>query len=178
MPTIYTHAFVGLALADMLSPRRRPWPFWVRAGLLPILPDLDSFSLASYGTLAGHRGWTHTLAFAVLVGLGVAGATCRFLKIGFAPLFGICFLVTASHGLLDACNSGGYGIPLFWPLSTERFGPYGPIAVSDLGFELPDPRTSRAVRAELLYVWLPLGLLVGIVAGWRRWCRRQVQSTT
>jgi inner membrane protein len=86
----------------------------------------------------------------------------------FLDLWGFFFTITASHGILDAFTRGGYGIPFFWPLSNQRFGPWGPIHVADISTEFPDPWRSRAVRDELLWVWLPLIILVGLVLLWRR----------
>src|SRR5207245_11132010 len=100
-----------------------------------------------------------------------ACATFRFFIRGFWTLLAFCFVITASHGILDAFTNGGEGIPFFWPFFNHRFGPWGPIQVSDIGFELPDPRTSRSVRHELLWVWLPLVVLVGVVVLCRRWKR-------
>jgi inner membrane protein len=171
MATIYTHAFAGVGLASLLTPRSKPLLFWALAGLLPVLPDFDTFWTAPYGSSFGHRGFTHSLAFALAVGLVSAGATFRYFHMRFWPLFGLYFLVTASHGVLDALTNGGYGIAFFWPITDQRWGPYGPINVSDIALEFPDPRTSRAVRTELLYVWLPLGIAVALTEGCR-WLRR------
>jgi inner membrane protein len=168
MATIYTHAVVGLGLAKVFTSRRLPPLFWILAGLLPIVPDFDSFSSYSYGSMWGHRGFTHSLCFALGIGLIAAGAASRCLKIDFWPLLGFFFLITASHGILDALTDGGFGIPFFWPFSPHRYGPYGPIHVADIGFEIPDPRVSRSVRTELLYVWLPLAVVVGVVTIRRR----------
>lgn len=162
--TLYTHAIAGLSLGRTLIPGRRPWLLWLLVALLPVTPDLDSFSTAPYGTsMWGHRGFTHSLGFALLMALLVAGVTCRYLRMRFWLLAGLFFVVLASHGLLDALTHGGADIPFFWPLSKARFGNWGPIPVPDIGFEFPDPRISRAVRGEVLAVWLPTGLLVGVV---------------
>ncbi len=169
MPTIYTHAVVGLGLGKTCTSRPLRWPFWVLAGLLPMLPDADSFVNAPYGSLLGHRGVSHSLIFALALGLVAAAATYRPLGVGFGRLAAFFFVATASHGVLDCFTSGGFGIPLFWPLSAARFGPWGPIPVADVGFEWPDPRHSRAVRGELLYVWLPTMVLVTLAVAWRRW---------
>jgi inner membrane protein len=168
MATIYTHAVVGLGMCKLGFSRPLPAVFWLLVGFLPIVPDFDVFSSARYGAIYGHRGFTHTLFFALMLGLIASAATHRFLKIDFGSLSLLFFLIVASHGLLDACTNGGEGIPFFWPISDHRFGPWGPIHVSDIGFELPDPRTSRAIRSELLWVWLPTVLLVGAVTAFRR----------
>ncbi|HZU36866.1 MAG TPA: hypothetical protein VFA18_13185, partial [Gemmataceae bacterium] len=93
--------------------------------------------------------------------------TYRYLRMRFWLLAGLLFVVMASHGLLDALTRGGADIPFFWPLSKARFGNWGPIPVPDIGFEFPDPRISRAVRGEVLAVWLPMGFLVGVVTLYR-----------
>jgi inner membrane protein len=173
MATIYTHALVGLGLGKMFINRRAPPLFWVLAGFLPIVPDFDAFSSSAYGSIWGHRGFTHTLCFALAVALVVSGLAFRFVGMKFWPLLGLLFLITASHGILDALTNGGFGIPFFWPFSDHRYGPYGPIHVQDIGFEIPDPRVSRAIRTELLYVWLPMLFFAGIMVACRR--RRRIR---
>jgi inner membrane protein len=167
MTTIYTHAVVGLGLARVFTARRMPWPYWVLTAFLPIIPDFDSFSTATYGTALGHRGITHSLPFALWVGCFVASVTFRRLRVSFWWLAGLFFIIIASHGLLDALTRGGMPIPFFWPLP-ERYGNWGPIPVSDLSFELPDPGRSRALQSELIWVWLPMALLVVVVMTGRR----------
>jgi inner membrane protein len=166
--TIYTHALVGLGLGRILTPGRRPWWFWVLTALLPVTPDLDSFSTAAYGSsIWGHRGFTHSLGFALAVALVAAGLTCRRLRMSFWMLAGLFFVVMASHGLLDALTRGGADIPFFWPLSDARYGNWASIPVPDIGFELPDPRRSRAFRAEIFAVWIPTLFLVGAMILYR-----------
>jgi len=166
MATLYTHAVVGLGLGRVLVARPMPWTYWGLAAVLPILPDLDVFSTAAYGTALGHRGITHSLAFALLVSVVAAGVTFRYLRASPWLLSSVFFAILASHGLLDALTKGGADIPLLWPLQV-RYGNWGPLPVADLAFELPDPRHSRALRAELLWVWLPTVVLVGLVAACR-----------
>jgi inner membrane protein len=143
--------------------------FWILAAILPIVPDFDAFSSSAYGSIWGHRGFTHSLLFAMGVALLAAGLALPFLRARLLPLFALLFLITASHGILDALTDGGFGIPFFWPFHNQRYGPYGPIHVADIGFELPDPRVSRAVRTELLYVWVPTAVIVVLFWSYRRW---------
>lgn len=123
MATIYSHAFAGVGLASVLTPRSKPLLYWALAGFLPILPDFDVFSISPYGSIVGHRGFTHSLVFALGIGLITAAATFRYFRMHFWPLFGLFFLVTASHGILDAFTNGGFGIPFFWPFDDRRWGP-------------------------------------------------------
>jgi inner membrane protein len=171
MATIYTHAAVGVGLGYAFARKRLPPLFWALAALLPVVPDFDVFSNASYGAMLGHRGFTHSLCFALAVGLVVSALTFRYFRVNFWDLLGFFFVVTASHGILDAFTNGGYGIPFFWPFDQHRFGPWGPIQVQDIGFQFPDPWTSRSVRTELLYVWLPMAVAIGAIAAYRRYRR-------
>src|SRR5262245_50926665 len=100
MATVYTHCFAGLALGRVLTPRRMPVFFWALAVVLPAIPDLDAFSTAPYGSITGHRGFTHALSFAAAVALLTAALTFRYFRVGFWPLCGLYFVITASHGIL------------------------------------------------------------------------------
>jgi inner membrane protein len=171
MATTYTHAIVGVGIAQIYTPQRRRWLYWTLAALLAVFPDFDVFSSAAYGALLGHRGLTHSLIFAMWMALLVASLTFRSLQGNFWALTGVYFLATGSHGLLDALTRGGESIPFFWPATNQRYGNWGPIPVSDLAFEIPDPRQSRALRSELLWVWLPTSVFIlGLATA--RWVRR------
>jgi inner membrane protein len=172
--TLYTHTFVGLGLGNVFFRRRMPVLFWFLAGLLPVIADFDSFSYQPYGSnIWGHRGVTHSLTFALVVGPVTAAATFHYFKMKFWLLAGFFFLITASHGLLDALTFGGAGIPFFWPFSDKRFLIWGLVRVPDIGFEMPDPWRSQSIRGELLWVWLPMMVLVLLISIWRllRWRR-------
>lgn len=167
MATDYTHAVIGLGLARMYATRPMSWAYWGLAALLPIIPDIDVFSTAAYGDPLGHRGITHSLVFALVLGTLTAGATFRRFRVNWWSLAALFCVIIASHGLLDALTKGGADIPFFWPLG-DRYGNWGVLPVSDIAFDLPDPRYSRAIRSELLWVWLPMSLVVGIVIVYRR----------
>src|SRR5205823_1797379 len=160
MTTIYTHAVAGLGIAAVAMPRRLAWPYWCAAALLPVLPDLDTLSLSPYNSVWGHRGFTHSMAFALAAGLGAAALTGWYLRTGFWYLAVVFFVVTASHGLLDMATYGANGVALWWPVSDVRLGSesWGFIPAADISLDWPDPRRSRALQAELLYVWLPLAI--------------------
>jgi inner membrane protein len=71
------------------------------------------------------------------------------------------FMVTASHGLLDAFTNGGNGIALLSPITNDRyFFPWTPIEVSPLGIKaLFSKRGLEVLISELLWVWAPILLL-------------------
>src|SRR5579872_845956 len=77
------------------------------------------------------------LAFALVVSWTVAFLTFSRRPQGWTRflLFSYFFVVTASHGVLDAMTDGGLGIAFFAPFDNTRyFFPFRPIKVSPIGF--------------------------------------------
>jgi inner membrane protein len=168
MATAYSHAIVGIGIAQIYTPQRGRWVYWALAGLLAIFPDIDVLSMAAYGAILGHRGITHTLVFALWLGFLTASLTFKPFRGNLWALTAVFFLATASHGLLDAVTRGGEAIPFFWPATQQRYGNWGPIPVADIALELPDPRRSRSIRSEMVWVWAPtVAFIVGVFV-WRR----------
>jgi len=93
-------------------------------------PDFDFLPGVLLGSPAlYHQGVTHSLGFAILVSLGIAGAYSVRGR-SFSPIFNLCFFSYLSHLVLDFFGPDGrlpYGEPLFWPLSGEHF--ISPISV-------------------------------------------------
>jgi inner membrane protein len=156
-----------LGLARLYATQPMPWAYWGLAALLPVVPDLDVFSQYAYGSSLGHRGITHSLVFAAALGIVVAIAAAKRFHVRWWSLAILFFAMIASHGVLDAMTKGGANIAFFWPLGGQ-WGNWGPLPVSDIALELPDPRHSHAIRAELLWVWLPTLVVVGLTM----FCRR------
>lgn len=160
MPTVFTHPAVALALSPFFR-RALPGKRWVAAGaLLSVLPDFDTIGFRlgiHYGDLLGHRGLTHSLAFAALLALAAAALARE--RRGTKWLY--LFLCAASHGLLDACTNGGLGVALFAPFDDTRyFFPWRPIEVSPIGLgNFLGPRALAVLRSELVWVLLPSSLL-------------------
>src|SRR5215470_4197992 len=101
MPSIPTHFLIGAALGQAASLRcRNNWRFWALAIGCSALPDIDVIGFGfgvRYGDLWGHRGMTHSILFAAMVGLVAA----MFYGRSRAQLlwnFLLLFLVTCSHG--------------------------------------------------------------------------------
>ena len=126
MASAFTHVFVAAALGKAVSPEKMPLRFWTLGLFCSLLPDLDviAFRLGiPYRHMFGHRGFLHSLPFALLVGLLVVmlafPAVQRFSRRWWVMAV-YFFAVTASHGMLDAMTSGGYGIAFFSPFGTTR----------------------------------------------------------
>lgn len=159
MPTVLTHPALPLAIGlglgrDIIAPR-----LLVAGVAASILPDLDvlAFPLGiPYGSEFGHRGFSHSLFFAVLIAL--LGASChRLLATKFSMAFLFLLAATASHGMLDAFTNGGPGIAFLWPFSGERyFAPYQVIEVSPIGISrFVSSRGASVLGSELVWVWAP-----------------------
>lgn len=116
------HSLVGAGLVAAVLPREgrgRYW-VWLAAGaVFANAADLDFILSFVLGSRGWHRGFTHSLVFALVV------LICLLLALGRrrareAAAFGLAY---ASHSLLDfATTFQGGGVELFWPFSTDRFG--------------------------------------------------------
>lgn len=149
------HIAIGMAVGRLRSGGARLWETigtMVWYSILALLPDLDvvAFGLGiPYHAPFGHRGASHSLAFAVIVGLGVAAI--QILRGGrWAIPATLAAVVVSSHGLLDALTDGGLGVALFWPLTEHRyFFPWRPIPVSPIGRNVLSAHGLRVVAFEL-----------------------------
>ena len=171
MPTIFSHSLAAVALGSAYPERKLPPRFWVLAALCAALPDVDvlGFTLGlSRDDVLSHRGFTHSLFFAAGIGFLIVVAFFsnweKFSK-RWWTLIAFFFIVTASHGVLDAMTNGGRGIAFFAPFSDTRyFFPWRPIEVSPLGLDrFLSGRGLEVMISEFKWIWIPSGLLVLLV---------------
>ncbi len=154
------HVAVGMLGGRLVAGGPRWRPLAALAGL-SMLPDADvlAFRLGiPYHHPLGHRGATHSLAFAV--GMGIIAAIWAQLAHRPAARWGLAVtLVVATHPLLDALTDGGLGVALWWPLRADRvFAPWRPLPVAPIGWGMLSPRGLWVVAAEAL----PSALLVAL----------------
>ena len=175
MPTIFSHAVAALALGKTYAGTKRPMRFWVLSVLCAVLPDADviGFSFGLRGSMFGHRGFSHSLLFALLLALAVvclAFRQRRAFSQGWWSLLCYFFLVTASHGLLDALTDGGSGVAFFAPFDATRyFFPWRPIEVSPISLDrFFSPRGLEVIKSEVVWIWIPAILLVAAAWLYRR----------
>lgn len=165
MPTIFSHAIFAILTGKAGLTRAVSYWFWFLTAVCAMIPDADvvSFSLGvNYRDLFGHRGFTHSILFAILFGSFAAFLVHRFLQTGIAfPKLLIFFsLATFSHPLLDMLTDGGLGVALFAPFSNERFFfPWRPIEVSPIGVRFFSERGLVVILSEIIWVWFPAILL-------------------
>ena len=160
MASLFTHALVGSALGQAADHEwRKDWRFWSLVVTCSVLPDADSIGFHAgvpYGALWGHRGMTHSLLFAAVLAAALALAFRRRLpppwKLGV-----LLFVITVSHGILDAMTNGGLGVAFFAPFDTQRyFFTWRPIQVSPLGVRrFFTWRGLGILSSEILWVWVP-----------------------
>ena len=165
MPTIISHGVSALAIGNVFPHGRVPLRFWILSIFCAMLPDIDVVGFAfgfKYEDMLGHRGLTHSFAFALFVGCIAGLITWSREKRRWFPFILYFFLVTASHGILDAMTNGGLGVAFFAPFSNARyFFPWRPIEVSPLGLDrFLSSRGIEVMVSEIKWVWIPSGLVV------------------
>ena len=175
MPTVLTHAVSAVAMGSAFWRPHRSARVWLVGAVCASLPDLDVLGFRfgiHYGDLLGHRGLTHSLAFAaalatVVVAVGFPEDAPRWSR---RALWLYLFVATASHGCLDALTDGGLGVAFFSPFSNARyFFPVRPIRVSPIGVSAFVSGDGLAVLAsEMRWVWLPSAVFMGVAFAWHR----------
>jgi len=180
MPTIISHGVAALALGKCYATKRMIVRFWVLAVICAALPDADVIGFGfgiRYDDLLGHRGFTHSLFFALIIGFLVVLIGFRNIKAFSSQWWSLVacfFVITASHGILDAMTNGGLGIAFFSPFSNARyFFPWRPIEVSPLGIDqFLGARGVAVMLSEIKWIWIPSGLVILIATFARRLFRR------
>lgn len=180
MASVPSHAVFALALGACLAPAEPRRRTLVAGALLAVLPDIDAVGFwlgVPTKALLGHRGFTHSLAFALTFGLcGALLLAKRGLPPGAGPRVALyLILAMVSHGMLDACTTGGMGVAFFSPFSNARyFFPFRPIAVSPIGVHgVFGERGLRILASEARWILLPSALLAGGAILMRWWWARR-----
>ncbi|WP_299189064.1 metal-dependent hydrolase [uncultured Aquimarina sp.] len=167
MASVFGHALTAYALGKSFNKKLGTFKLWGLGMICAILPDADvvgfKFGIA-YGDFWGHRGFSHSFAFALALGIlitmlfyskKVNSKTGIFLILYFT----IC---TASHGVLDAMTSGGLGIAFFSPFDNTRyFFPWRPIQVSPIGAgKFFSVWGIKVLLSELVWIGIPSGIYI------------------
>ncbi|HEV7766091.1 MAG TPA: metal-dependent hydrolase [Thermoanaerobaculia bacterium] len=166
MPTIFTHPAV--ALLKTWWPRL-PARVAIAGAALTIVPDLDIAAFAldiPYAHPLGHRGFSHSIVFALLIA-ALATWILR-LREHRRSAFIFLFVCAISHGVLDALTNGGLGVAFFAPFDNTRyFFPWTPIRVSPIGAGFFSARGWETLRSELVWVWVPC-VVAALFGRWKR----------
>lgn len=175
MPSTFAHAAAAVTIGLALRPGRAlPRRYWTLGVIAAAVPDLDAIG-RPFGPLelealaGGHRGFTHSLTFAVVLGAlmawqGFRGADWDGLR---PRLWLYLALATASHGLIDMLASYGGGVALLAPFSWTRFAwPWQPLGASG-GCQGAARCLWAGTVNELLWIGLPLAAAVTVIAALR-----------
>lgn len=140
MATVFTHSIVGAATLYCAPQKYHSTRNYIIAAFLAACSDFDviTFRLGiPYDSLLGHRGLSHSLLIAIILGICgtfLASRTTPNEKTSFWGLAGIMSVAGLSHGILDAFTNGGHGVAFFSPFTTGRyFFPVTPIKVCSIG---------------------------------------------
>ncbi|ENN5716938.1 metal-dependent hydrolase [Enterobacter hormaechei] len=175
MPTVIIHAAVPLCLGLGLGTNVIP-PRLLFAGIvLAMLPDADVLAFkfgVAYGNIFGHRGFTHSLLFALVVPILCVLAGRRWFRASLTRCWLFLTVSLLSHSLLDSITTGGKGVGWLWPWSDERFfAPWQVIKVAPFALSrYTTPYGHEVIISELLWVWLPGMVLMGML-WWRKRAR-------
>lgn len=158
MASLFSHPLIPVTLGLIIGQQRLPARYWVLGAVASMIPDGDVVAFAlgiPYEAPFGHRGASHSIVFAAVIGLLLMLREWRlFARHGL--LFTYLFLSAVSHPLLDMLTDGGLGVALFWPFSNERyFFPHTPIQVSPIGAGFFSPEGLAVFVSELRWIWLP-----------------------
>jgi len=171
MASIFGHVAASAALGYAFFPKQVRPATMLLAGFCAFAPDLDVLGFRfgiPYESEWGHRGWTHSLAFAAIFASLLAWAFFRHGS-DFRKILCWCVLATISHPLLDMMTNGGRGCALWWPFSMERlFFPFRPIQVSPMSVSgFLSEWGLMVLASEAVWIGLPC-LALAAVAGWLR----------
>ena len=175
MASVFSHALVAVTASRLAFRADRHNRIATWGAVLSILPDLDvlGFPLGvGYGDFFGHRGFSHSLVFALSV--SALAVVSRFRDVprwsgAWWGLIGFFFVVTASHGLLDAMTNGGLGIAFFSPFENSRyFLPWTPLQVSPIGAGFFSEEGMEVLLNEAAWIGLPCGILLAVAHALRR----------
>lgn len=161
MASIFGHGLVAYTTSKVMDSKSSKLLVFL-AICSAILPDIDVLSFKfgiDYLHPFGHRGFTHSIAFA-LIWSGLL--SLFFGKTRKLLFFIVLFLSTISHGLLDAMTTGGKGVGFFIPFENSRyFFPFRVIKVSPIGIEeFFSEWGIRVILSELKYIGIPCAIIL------------------
>jgi inner membrane protein len=164
MASIFGHSVVGFTLSKIIDNKNLKW-LLITAIFSTILPDFDviTFKLGiPYEAPLGHRGFTHSILFAILWALLLMFTVGKQHKLVW---FIVIFLSTLSHGVLDAMTSGGKGVGFYIPFDNSRFFfPFREILVSPLGInKFFSEWGLKVIFSEIKYTVIPCMLILVIL---------------
>ncbi len=163
MASAFGHAIVSYTLKKT-SLHSAPIKVTLLAMFCAIFPDADVITLKfgiPYEHMFGHRGFTHSIFFAIVFGFFISIIFHRKDQFKYALLY---MAATISHPILDAMTTGGRGIAFFAPFSDERmFFPWRFIKVSPMSIQrFFSDWGVQVLISEWIYLWVPCLIILFI----------------
>jgi inner membrane protein len=172
--SLISPAVAALGIGAIFPRAEIPKRVWAIGAVCSMLPDIDGVGFRfgiRYGDFWGHRGFTHSLLFASILAILalLAGFPHALSGVNRTWLWLYFFLAAASHGLLDAMTNRGLGVAFFSHFDNTRyFLPWRPILVSPiLATPFFSERGLAVLQNELIWIWIPAGLLALLALGAR-----------
>jgi inner membrane protein len=170
MASAFGHILIAVTIGKSLPKKIRSAKLWITGSICSVLPDADviSFNLGiPYESFWGHRGFTHSIVFSILIGVLITRLLFKenpIAKNGFAYFIFIT-LCTASHGLLDAITNGGLGVAFFLPFENSRyFLPWHPIKVSPIGINrFISDWGKTVILSEIIWLGIPCFIFLVLI---------------
>jgi membrane-bound metal-dependent hydrolase YbcI (DUF457 family) len=168
MPLPIAHGFLGATIVAALYPKLKKFYSFpiIFGGFLALVPDFDFAFDILFGADKWHRGFTHSITFALIVYL-IFALICDKKHIRIVNAFGLAFL---SHCILDylTAKKGG-GVELFWLFSSERFK-LGWFGLSEMPTRIPAIEIFFMLLLEFIIFALPFMLVF--------WVRKNLSSNS
>lgn len=167
MASVVGHSIVAAAVSFCGNKGKPSWLFIRLAIYSALIPDLDVLGFKfgiPYDSIFGHRGFSHSFLFAIIIGLTSALIFKKFderKSISFKWASFLFTLSALSHTVLDAMTNGGHGVAFFSPFSNGRyFLPWRPIEVSPIAAAFFSERGLEVIKNEALWIGIPCLVLV------------------
>lgn len=161
MASVFGHSVVGFTVTKMVAVKHTKWLLFA-AIFSTILPDFDVISFRfgiPYLHPLGHRGFTHSILFAVIWALILTFTLGKKRKLIW---FLVILLSTVSHGILDAMTSGGKGVGFLIPFNNDRFFfSFREIKVSPIGIDKFFSEWGlQVIFSEIKYIIIPCVIIL------------------
>lgn len=171
MASAFGHAAAAVAFSQAGITKPMTWRLLLAGVVLSILPDADSIGFlfgVPYGSFWGHRGFSHSIVFALLIAVLTQQLCFNKHKTRTEAYRIILFLFFScvSHTVLDAMTTGGLGVAFFSPFNNERyFFPFRPIKVSPISVKaFFNGQGWKVIRSEVIWIGIPV-LAILVVSG-------------
>lgn len=159
MPLPIAHSLLGASIIAAILPvhiSARQIKQMLAGAFLANLADFDFIAVFAFHSKEWHRGFTHSIVFALLVGWLFILYFGRQ-RLREAAAYGLAF---ASHCFLDFITTKeGGGLELLFPFTSERFSG-GWFGLSELPSRLPAAAIIQALAIEFVIFFSLLSLII------------------